>query len=142
MPKDIRHYRVFIASPSGLDDERRAFRDVLYDFNNRDGIHRGMHFDPWGWELTLGQHGRPQETINREVRESDYLILVLHDRWGTPPGDPSNLYSSGTEEELNVATQCLKDFQFPMKQIVMLFKSVHPRQLADPGSALQKDRRA
>lgn len=138
MAQDIRHYRVFIASPGGLDDERRAFRDVLHDFNTRDGIHRGMNFDPWGWELTLGQQGRPQEIINKEIKECDYFVLMLHDRWGTPPGDPAEKYTSGTEEEFGIARQCLGDSSFPMEQIVILFKSVHPRQLADPGTALKK----
>lgn len=135
MSRPVIHYRVFIASPSGLEDERKGFRDVLAKYNARDGS-RGVNFDPVGWEATLGQQGRPQAIINDEVRNCDYFVLVLHDRWGSPPG--KGQFTSGTEEELSVALECLESDAHPMQQIVVVFKSVSERQLADPGPELSK----
>lgn len=136
MPVAVTHYRVFIASPSGLSEERKAFRDTISRFNARDGSLRRIYFDAVGWEMTLGQQGRPQAIINEEVRTCDYFFLVLHDRWGTPPGVGN--FTSGTEEEFSVALQCLADKAMPMQQIVIAFKSVSERQLADPGPELSK----
>jgi tetratricopeptide (TPR) repeat protein len=137
LARPVMHYRVFIASPSGLEEERKAFRDVLAKYNARDGNSRGVNFDPVGWEATLGQQGRPQAIINEEVRSCDFFVLVLHDRWGSPPG--GGTFTSGTEEELSVAVECLDGKpQHPMQQIVVVFKSVSERQLADPGPELSK----
>lgn len=132
------HYRVFVASPSGLEEERKAFRDVLEKYNIRDGSLRGINFDPVGWEMTLGKQGRPQALINEEVRSCDFFLLLLHDRWGSPPGDAPRRFTSGTEEELAVARECLSNDALPMQQIVIMFKLVSERQLADPGPELSK----
>jgi tetratricopeptide (TPR) repeat protein len=137
VPGDLRGLRVFIATPGGLDPERRAFRQVLTEFNEDDAYERGVVFIPTGWELTLAGVGRPQEIINEEVRRCDYLVLLLWDRWGTPPAT-SGPYTSGTEEEYAVARECLADDKCPMRDIVVLFKGVDARQLSDPGDQLRK----
>jgi tetratricopeptide (TPR) repeat protein len=133
----LRGYRVFIASPGGLDEERRAFRQVFQDLNEDDAYARGNAFIPVGWELTLAGVGRPQELINQEIRRCDYLVLVLWDRWGTPPAD-DGAYTSGTEEEFEVAMACLKNPGMPMREVVVMFKGASARQLSDPGNELAK----
>lgn len=138
MPLDIRAYRVFVASPGGLHDERKAFRDAIEVYNQAEAIPRGVLFIPVGWEDTLGGFGRPQSLINEELRECDFLVLVLWDRWGTPPGDDGGHFTSGTEEEFTVAQQALRDSNAPMQQIVVLFKGVDPKQLSDPGQQLSR----
>lgn len=137
MPKNIRAYRVFIASPGGLESEREKFRDVLDEWNETFCLDRGIAFYPIGWEDTLPGKGRPQSIINTDVLKSDFLILLLWDRWGTPPGG-DGAYTSGTEEEFRIAEKSIDDQAKPMRQIVVLFKGVDPRQLNDPGEQLQK----
>ena len=137
MASDIKAYRVFIASPGGLSEERKAFKDTITEFNDSDAIERRVIFLPVGWDLTLPGIGRPQALINNDLRKSDYCILVLWDRWGTRP-DHDSKYTSGTEEEFNVALECFENKDMPMRQIVVLFKSVDPRQLSDPGPELKK----
>jgi tetratricopeptide (TPR) repeat protein len=132
-------YKVFIASPGGLANERKAFRDALNEYNDCDAVHRSAVFLPIGWELTLPGVGRPQALINADIETCDYFLLILWDRWGSPtePGmKPS--YSSGIEEEYHVALKCFEDPSKPMRQIVILFKSVEERQLSDPGAQLGK----
>jgi tetratricopeptide (TPR) repeat protein len=138
MPREITEYRVFIASPGGLQEERQRFRDALIEYNASDALPRGVVFTPVGWEDTLGGIGRPQSLINEELRECDFFVLVLWDRWGTPPGYAEGRYTSGTEEEFAIAHKALLDDGAPMQKIVAFFKAVDPKQLSDPGFQLSK----
>lgn len=139
MSEIISKYRVFFATPGGLTKEREAFKNVINDYNESDAIHRGVYFEPVGWEFVLEGMGRPQFLINEELQKCDYFILLLWDRWGSPTASDGELmYSSGCEEELEVAKKCISDSTKPMRQIVIFFKSVDPRQLSDPGLQLKK----
>jgi hypothetical protein len=116
MSIDLKGYRIFIATPGGLEDERKAFRSVVIKYNESDALRRGVMFMPMGWEVTLGGVGRPQALINKDLRECDYLVLVLWDRWGSLTGrTPAEEYTSGTEEEYKEALSCLEDANCPHK---------------------------
>ncbi|MBI5684607.1 MAG: tetratricopeptide repeat protein [Verrucomicrobia bacterium] len=135
MPTNPTAYRVFIASPSGLDDERRTFRETIHKHNEADGYARNAIFVPVGWEETLGGRRRPQSAINEELDACDYFVLVLWDRWGTAPDDTGK-YTSGTEEEFDRAAKLFKKRK--LREIVVLFKAVDAKQLSDPGDQLKK----
>lgn len=136
MPRMLTGLQVFIASPGGLEPERRAFREVI-DRVNHDHAHAvGITFVPRGWEYTSSGVGRPQSKINEHVKESDYLVVILWDQWGKPPG--GGKFTSGTEEEYHTALECLQDRDRPMRDMVVLFKGVNKRQLADPGEGLKR----
>jgi len=136
MPDTPTKYKVFIASPGGLQDVRTAFRDVIDEHNQVDAKHRGVEFEPVGWEDTLPGIGRPQAKINEDVKTADYFVMVLHDRWGSPTGTDKE-FTSGTEEEFHIACQCVAD-NAPMREIVPLFRGVSAPQLADPGTQLKR----
>jgi len=136
VPKSIISYRVFLASPGGLQEERKAFRREFEVFNERVALPRGVIFEAIGWEDTLGGSGRPQEIINEELRTCDYFVMLLWDRWGSLP-DADGKFTSGTEEEFHVAQECLADVDRPMRQIAIFFKAVEPRRLSDPGDQLK-----
>jgi len=137
MPTNLTSFKVFIASPGGLTDERRAFRDEIQDYNNAEAIPRGVLFQPFGWEDTLGGVGRPQSIINEDVRSSDFFVLLLWDRWGSAPDVKPSRFTSGTDEEYHVAMECYLSKDDPMRQLVLLFKAVDPKQLSDPGPQLE-----
>lgn len=137
MPGLIHDLRVFIATPSGLAPERRAFRDILREHNDLDPQGRRVLFTPIGWEDTLGGVGRPQALINEELVNCDYFVLVLWDRWGSPT-DPAKPESSGIEEEFALALECLADPDRPMRQVMVVFKEVEERRLQDPGEQLRR----
>ncbi|MBA3311990.1 MAG: DUF4062 domain-containing protein [Planctomycetaceae bacterium] len=80
MPQQLTSYRVFIASPGGLESEREGFREVIQEYNESEAFERGLHVRPIGWEITLGGVGRPQRLINDEIRTCDFFVLLLHDR--------------------------------------------------------------
>jgi tetratricopeptide (TPR) repeat protein len=134
---DLNGIRIFIATPGGLEDERKRFREAIEEINRIDAFERGIAFIPIGWELTSPGLGRPQEQINDEVRKCDYLVLVLHDRWGTPPSS-NGKFTSGTEEEYNVARECAADRDMPMRNIAVMFKGVDAARMADPGEQLKQ----
>lgn len=118
--------------------ERNAFRRVILEAND-DAVFRRALFIPVGWEDTLGGVGRPQGLINQDLRECDYFVLLLWDRWGTPSGrEGESGYTSGTEEEFRMALQCFNDSTHPLRQLVVFFKAVSPDKLSDPGPQLQR----
>lgn len=137
MSSSLTGYRIFIASPGGLQDIREAFRDIIAKYNTEDAMRRGVVFIPVGWELTLGGMGRPQAIINQELEECDAFVLVLHDRWGSNPGGAEG-YTSGTQEEYEKAMQHFGAEDKPMKGLLVFFKSLEPERLSDPGPQLQQ----
>ncbi len=138
MPTTKKHIKVFIASPNGLADERRAFREEIAKYNESLAKDWGVDFEAVGCEDTLGEVGRPQEQINEDIRNCDYIIIMFWDWWGSSPDYNSSLYTSGTEEEYYVAMDCFESEDFDMKQIAMMFKGVEPRRLKDQGTQLEQ----
>ena len=136
MSSSLTGYRIFIASPGGLQDIREAFRDIIAKYNTEDAMRRGAVFIPVGWELTLGGMGRPQAIINEELEECDAFVLVLHDRWGSNPDAEG--YTSGTEEEYEHALEHYTANDKPMKGLLVFFKSLEAERLSDPGPQLQQ----
>ena len=126
MPKLITQYRVFIGSPSGLDQERECFRRKLERYTAVHSEPQGITFYPVGWEETVGGAGRPQELINDDLRQCDYAVFVLYDRWGSSPGSG---YISGTEEEWSLAEELYKTNK--IRNIALFFKYVDQRQMRD-----------
>jgi tetratricopeptide (TPR) repeat protein len=124
---------VFIGSPSGLEEERKRFRDLLEKYTMLHGEPRGVTFQPVGWEDTIGGVGRPQELINEDLKQCDYAVFVPHDRRGSPTGSG---YSSGTEEEWELAERLYLETK--IRNIALFFKQVDLNKLHDPGPQLTK----
>ncbi|MFO0835932.1 MAG: tetratricopeptide repeat protein [Phycisphaerales bacterium] len=139
MPTQLTAYRVFIASPSGLDDVRDAFRKIIQEYNEDEANSRGVSFIPVGWELTTPGKGRPQERINADIRECDFFVLVLHVRWGSPTSAPTaSGFSSGCEEEWAVANGVFGEKPRSMLEVVAFFRAAPTPQMADPGEQLRR----
>lgn len=134
VPKLLTQYRVFIASPSGLDEERECFRRNLDRFTTMHAEPVGVTFHPVCWEQTVGGAGRPQELINEDLKECDYAVFVLHDRWGSPPGGAGR-YASGVEEEWTLVEELYKANK--IRNVALFFKNVDLHQMNDPGIQLQ-----
>ena len=122
--------RVFIASPVDLAKERKRFPDILEKLNRLKAHAMGFDLKPLGWEDALPGKGRPQEVINKDVEQCDLFVMLLWNRWGTPPGG-SSAYTSGTEEEFELARKL-------DKQIFLYFRDVLEEMLADAGPELER----
>lgn len=138
MAIDLSCRLIFLASPGGLDDERRTCRDTIGQRNEKDALTTKSTFMIEAWEDVPGGVGRPQDRINPRLDECDYAIFMLYDWWGTPPAEADSPFSSGTEEEFFRACELLEDADAPMRDILVLFKTLDPSKLRDPGESLKK----
>lgn len=100
MPTRSDTYRVLIASPSDLTDERQAATEAVYEWNAEHATAESVVLLPIKWEThAMPQSGvRPQEAINRQlVRDSDILVGMFWTKLGTSTG----IAESGTVEEID-----------------------------------------
>jgi hypothetical protein len=99
MAYEGRVYRVLIASPSDVEDEREAAVRVIQEWNDLYSYTRKIVLLPLRWEThTAPEYGtRPQEVINRAiVDQCDLLVGIFWTRLGSPTG----IAESGTLEEI------------------------------------------
>lgn len=92
-------YNVMIASPSDVAAERRAVREIIYEWNVRHADEQNKVLLPVGWEThaTPDMSSSPQDAINRQILfPSDLLIGIFWTRIGTPTAE----YASGAVEEI------------------------------------------
>jgi hypothetical protein len=94
--------RVFIASPSDLDEERSRLEEVVAEWNVSWAENLNVRLELVKWE----SHSRPgigadaQDVINRQIGdEYDIFIGLMWCRYGTPTGRSG----SGTAEEFQRA---------------------------------------
>lgn len=90
----IRNLRLFLASPGGVETERKAVRRLAEELNVPFRRH-GWQIEVLGWENRGPASGRAQARINPDVDRCDIFLAILWDRWGTPTGE----HSSGFSEE-------------------------------------------
>ncbi len=92
-------YRILIASPSDVDEEREVAARVIQDWNDLNSFSKKIVLLPIRWEThsspTYGN--RPQEIINKQiVDDCDLLIGFFWTKVGSPTGEDL----SGTIEEI------------------------------------------
>ena len=98
MTESIKPIRVFLASPGGVEDERKVTREAAKQLN--ESLRRqGWRIEIDGWEERGPAGGRAQADINKDVERCDVLLALVWNRWGTPTGASS----SGFGEEWNLA---------------------------------------
>ncbi len=93
-------YRVLIASPSDLPDDRQAATEAVHDWNALHSTAEGIMLQPVKWETHATPEAgvRPQSVINRDlVDPSDILIGMFWTKYGTSTG----VAESGTVEEID-----------------------------------------
>src|ERR1039457_1435701 len=93
-------YRVLIASPSDLTEERQVATEAVSEWNAQHAVAESVVLLPVKWEThATPQSGvRPQEAINRQlVRECDILVGMFWTKIGTSTG----VAESGTVEEID-----------------------------------------
>lgn len=99
MPFKAETYRVLIASPSDLGEERQAATDVINEWNAQHATTEATVLLPVKWEThaTPESDVRPQAAINRQlVGDCDLLIGMFWTKIGTNTG----VAVSGTVEEI------------------------------------------
>lgn len=92
-------YRILIASPSDVEEEREVAARVIQDWNDLNSFNKKIVLLPVRWEThSSPSYGvRPQEAINKQiVDDCDLLIGFFWTKIGTPTG----IDISGTIEEI------------------------------------------
>jgi len=100
MSFNSRTYRVLIASPSDLSEERQAATEAVNEWNAQHGAAESVVLLPVKWEThAMPQAGiRPQEAINHQlVQKCDILVGMFWTKIGTNTG----VAESGTAEEID-----------------------------------------
>src|ERR1700722_10562926 len=100
MPLKSEIYRVLIASPSDLTEERQAATEAVNEWNSQHAVAESVVILPVKWEThALPQVGiRPQEAINHQlVGGCDMLVGMFWTKIGTTTG----VAESGTVEEID-----------------------------------------
>jgi len=97
-------YRILIASPSDVYEEREIAARVIQEWNDLHSFNKKIVLLPLRWEThttpTFGE--RPQEIINKQiVDECDFVLGFFWSRIGSPTGKEI----SGTIEEIKRAAK-------------------------------------
>jgi tetratricopeptide (TPR) repeat protein len=128
-------FRVFLASPGDVSEERSMFPSIVDEVNNLRKIN--LRFEAVGWEDALPGRGRPQEIINKDVNQCDVFVMLLWKRWGSPPQKGKGKFTSGTEEEFTIADRRARSGS-KGPYILLYFRSIPQDMIADPGPQLQR----
>jgi Domain of unknown function (DUF4062) len=100
MPHKSEIYRVLIASPSDLTEERQVATEAVNEWNAQHAVAESVVLLPVKWEThAMPEAGvRPQEAINRQVvRQCDILLGMFWAKIGQGTG----VAESGTVEEID-----------------------------------------
>ncbi len=130
-------FRVAIASPGDVREERRIIREVIHDWNAAHSETRGIVLLPVGWEsnTTPLMGGRAQELINSQIiRSADLLVAAFWTRLGTPTGSSA----SGSVEEIEEFLGAGKPVMIYFSSAPVVPSSIDPEQYA----GLQKFRKS
>lgn len=118
MSYSARVFKIMIASPSDVNEERNIAREVIYEWNAIHSESKNIVLLPVGWEThSSPEMGMPpQEIINKQILEKcDVLVGIFWTRIGTKTGE----YASGTVEEIekHIQQQKLTMIYFSNKPI-------------------------
>ena len=112
-----RMHRIFCATPWELEGERRAFYDVLGEFNEAEAMKRGVLYVPVS--LLNVRDKRPlQYAVDENIRDCRHYILALCDGWGPP--------ERNFERDYRLALECSADPSLPMREIALLLQKPLP----------------
>ncbi|MEQ1699249.1 MAG: tetratricopeptide repeat protein [Ilumatobacteraceae bacterium] len=131
MPTPITGYRIFLASPGGLEEERDLVVNEVALYNEVHGFKQGIAFFVVRWEKLPRGAGRPQSRINPYVEGSDFLVMIVGGHLGSAT-TPTPPYRTGVEEELATAAQAMGNAEMPMTDLFLLFKAPSDADLLAP----------
>jgi hypothetical protein len=114
MPHNVKTFRVVLASPNDVKQERQAFANLVNTVNTDTARPVGCHLELWQWETDThpGFHLLgPQGIVdaNLRIQDCDLFVGILWNRFGTPTADGK----TGTEHEFRIAYESWATSQRP-----------------------------
>lgn len=129
MPELITKYKIFVASPSDLSEEREYLNEVISELNITYGNRNNIVIELLKWETNSGPAisiNGVQSIINNDIPEYDLFIGLLWMKFGTPTKE----FGSGSEEEFDIAHQKFIKNSDSI-QILFYFKNSLPKSLGE-----------
>jgi len=106
-------HRVFCATSWELEGERRAFYDMIGEFNEAEAMKRSVLYVPV--TLVNIRDKRPlQYVVDENIRECRHYLLALSDNWGPP--------ERNFEPDHRLALACRADPSLPMREVAFLWR--------------------
>jgi hypothetical protein len=128
MSFSARVFRILIASPSDVEQEREIAVRTIQAWNDLNSSERQIVLLPLRWEThSAPEYGRrPQDVINRQVVDhSDLLVGIFWTRVGSPTG----IAESGTLEEIERVANQGKTVMLYFSQVKQEPDRIDPEQL-------------
>lgn len=92
-----RTFRVFVASPGDVHEERSSMPKVVESLNKTLGNLLNVGVELWRWEADAPPAvGEPQALIDPEIDAADVVLVIFWNRFGTPTASGT----TGTESEV------------------------------------------
>jgi Domain of unknown function (DUF4062) len=133
MTQTITLYKVFVASPSDVNEERGILDEIINELNLTLPKKYNIRLELLKWEThanpDIGES--PQQIINEDIgNDYDIFIGILWSKFGTPTPN----YLSGTQEEFFKALQMYKDKPGLIKIMFYFKKADIPYDMIDTKS--------
>ncbi|GAB3255904.1 hypothetical protein GCM10027347_17370 [Larkinella harenae] len=131
-------FKVMIASPSDVSEERALIREVINEWNAVHSEDKRIILMPIGWETHASPaFGRPQEVINNQIlQDADLLVAVFWTRIGSPTGKAI----SGTIEEIDKHTNAGKPAMIYISEAKVNRHELNPKQTKALDKYIKKTR--
>ena len=108
--KQVRIVRLLLSSPGDVIGERHRFEHSVFRFNQNAVEQQGIFIKIIRWEDMAPQIGpSPQNVINSQIGNYEMFTGIMWNRFGTP----TDIASSGTEEEFQAALDSWKNIRKP-----------------------------
>ncbi|MGB8312802.1 MAG: hypothetical protein WCE81_13250 [Halobacteriota archaeon] len=120
-------YKILIASPSDVADERQTIPEVIHSWNATNSEELGVVLLPVKWEThsTPEMGDSPQTIIDKQLVEGcDLLIGTFWTRIGTP----TEIAESGTVEEIEKFVEADKPVMLYFSSKPVVLDSIDPKQ--------------
>jgi len=96
----VQKFKIFMASPDDLYEERKIFGEIIEAINRSRGGAEGFHLEPIIWEkYAYPEANNPQSIVNKLLDDAALVIVVFWNKFGAPTKE----FPSGTMEEFSKA---------------------------------------
>ena len=127
MAQNVTLYNLLISCPGDIKDEMALIESAVDEFNELYADPLGITIKTRHWSKSsyAQSGGKPQALLNEQfIKKCDAAVAIFWTKFGSPTDE----YSSGTEEEIEIMLQS-------GKQVFMYFcdKPISPSQMNDEG---------
>jgi hypothetical protein len=117
-------HRVFCATAWELEGERRAFYDLIGEFNEAEAMPQGILYVPVSL-LNMADKRPFTYVIQENIRDSRHYLLVPGEDWGP--------VERNFRRDYQYALQCAADPKLPMRDVAILLRRPLPGEPAPDG---------